>query len=61
MKRIKITIECTVTDFFYNKQIVSVKNDIKSGTFQREMQKDSMGGIKTIKSTYFEIQNKPKL
>ena len=55
MKKIKITVDMTVTNDFYEKHMLELKNDILSGNSQREILKDE--GIKKITVFYEELKS----
>lgn len=57
MKKIRLTIETTVTDEFFEAELKHLKNDVLSGKFQREMMNDSKDkGVKKVKATYEELK-----
>lgn len=57
MKKIRLTIETTVTDEFFEAELKHLKNDVLSGKFQREMMNDSKDkGVKKVKAIYEELK-----
>ena len=56
MRKVKITTVLTVTEGFYQEEIVDMKNDILSGKMQRELQDEGKRkGVKKVKVTFEEI------
>lgn len=47
----------TVTDDFFEAELIDLKNDILSGKYQREIMNDAKDkGVKNVKALYEEIK-----
>ncbi len=57
-KKFKITVIHECTEEFYEKEVLSLKNEILSGEFQREMLSENSikKGLLSIKATFEEIK-----
>jgi len=53
MKNIKITIEMTVTDEFFNEELVNMKENIQQA--EKEFIEDSDGGMTQCNLTFEEL------
>jgi hypothetical protein len=58
MKTVQLFMELTVTDEYFENEMMSVKNGILSGKLQREIKQDSKDGVKKCKATFIELKTK---
>lgn len=57
MRKIRLTMEMTVTDEFFEAELKDLKNDVLSGKYQREMMDgDKYKGVKKVKAIYEELK-----
>lgn len=56
MKTYEIRVVTTCTQEFYEEELKSLKKEIESGEFQREMCRGEKGDVVKIKATFKEIK-----
>jgi len=57
MKKIRLTMEMTVTDEFFEAELKDLKNDVLSGKYQREIMNDAKDkGVKKVKAVFEELK-----
>ena len=57
MKKIRLTMEMTVTDEFFEAELKDLKKDVLSGKYQREIIKDTKDkGVKKVKAVFEELK-----
>jgi hypothetical protein len=54
MRRVRITMDITATEEFYDKNLKPAGEDILSGKFQREMTNEKEGAM-LVKATFEEL------